>query len=170
MSTILFPATTTVVSPFGKAKTFKTPIFTVPTLTVSTVVVPNTLDHVLNDNPHAQSQVNEYIHYKFLDKWLPESFSQLLKYLKVSGGKVTVVKSKKERDGNNVDKASAADVEKMIDFIEDNILDDDRTRRILITVIEKYNIHWPDLPHNEKLVKHVIASYVKRQLNKMVEK
>lgn len=168
MNTLLLPTQTTVVSPVGKMDTYSLPYYGVPTVTVSTVISPSEIDSGLNDNPMAQVQIRDYIHYKFLDKWLFEDFSKILKYLKVNGGKVSVVKNKNERDSNDVGKSSKADNELKADFIEDNVLDKDRTRKILIKILEENTIKWYELPHNETVVKHVMGHYVKKELEKLM--
>ena len=168
MNALLIPTQTTVVSPVGNISTNRLPYFGIPTVTISTVISPSEIDSGLNDNPMAQVQIRDYIHYKFLDKWIFSDFTKLLKYLKVSGGKVSVVKNKTERDSNNVEKSSKEDNELKVDFIENKILDKDRTKKILIKILEENTIKWYELPHNETVTKHVISHYVKKELEKLM--
>jgi len=164
----VLPTSTTVLSPTGQITTYTRPYYTVPTLTVSTLILPSDIDSGLGDDPMAQLQVKEYIHYKFLDKWLYE-FPKILKYLKVNEDKVTHVSSKEERDSNNVESTSRKDNQLKADYIEENILDMDKTKKILIKILEENNFKWYNLPHNETIVKHVIGHYVKRQLDKKLK-
>ena len=122
----------------------------------------------LNTDPIAQIQVRDYIHKRFFKKWLPNDFPTLLQYLEVVDGKVNVVK-KTNKDDKNVDETSASDNEAKIEFIKDRILDKDRTRKVLTKIIEENSIKWYNLPHNENLVKHVLAHYVKDKLKEMVQ-
>lgn len=168
MSTFLLPTSTTVVSPSGYINTYSRPYFSTPTVTVSTLIMPSEIDSGLGDNPMAQQQIKEYIHYKFLDKWLYE-FPKILKYLKVTGGKVTQVASKQERDSNDIKSTSSSDNKLKADYIEDNILDMDSTRKILTKILHENNLKWYNLPHNETIVKHVMGHYVKRQLDKKLK-
>jgi hypothetical protein len=168
MNTFLLPTSTTVVSPTGQIRTYNQPYYSTPTLTVSTLIMPSDIDSGLGDDPMAQIQIKEYIHYKFLDKWLYE-FPKILKYLKVNGDKVTVVSSKTERDTNNIDTASQNENRLKADYIEDNILNMDKTRKILIRVLQENSLKWYQLPHNETVVKHVMGHFVKRQLDKKLK-
>ena len=78
MNTLLIPTQTTVVSPVGNLSTHRMPWYATPTVTISTVISPSEIDSGLNDNPMAQVQIRDYIHYKFLDKWLFADFYYFL--------------------------------------------------------------------------------------------
>jgi len=123
----------------------------------------------LNTDPIAQIQVRDYIHKRFFKKWLVNDFPKLLQYLKVVDGKVQVVKKTNKDNSNKVDETSASDNEAKIEFIKDRILDKDRTRKVLTKIIEENSIKWYNLPHNENLVKHVLAHYVKDKLKEMAQ-
>jgi hypothetical protein len=168
MNALLIPTQTTVVSPMGNLSTHRVPWFSTPTVTISTSISPSEIDSGLNDNPMAQVQIRDYIHYKFLDKWLFSDFSKLLKYLKVSRGEVSLVKNKGERDSNNIDKSSKEDNELKVDYIENRVLNKNRTKKILTKILEENAIKWYELPHNETVVKHVIGHYVKKELDKLM--
>ena len=138
-----------------------------PLLTISSYNVDSYSESGLNYDPLAQEQIRDYIHNTFFNKWLPKDFPSLLRYLKVVDGQVKIVEysSSKDKDGNKiVDETSKEDNEKKLDFIEDNILSKNSTRKVLIKVINENNIKWYNLPHNETLVKHVLAHYVKGKL------
>jgi hypothetical protein len=157
----LSPTVSTVVSPLGEIMTVP-----IPTVTVTTAHIPN-VDSGMNDNPMAQLQMRDYIHYKFLDKWLREDFYSCMSRLKISGGKVVVIKNESEIKNNDISKLSEDDLEKMADFIEHNILDKVTTKKIIIQILEESGLKWYELPTNERLVKHVMAHYVTNKLKKM---
>lgn len=140
-----------------------------PVLTMTTMDLHQNYDYEsgLHFDPAAQLQVRDYIHDKFLDDWLPDDFPGLLQFLKVVNGKVQVVKGSADKQAKKVDNTPVRDNEAKIDFIEDRILDKHRTRKILIKIIEENSIKWYDLPHNETLVKHVLAHFVQNELVKM---
>jgi hypothetical protein len=87
--------------------------------------------------------------------------------LKISGGKVVVIKNESEIKNNDISKLSEDDLEKMADFIEHNILDKVTTKKIIIQILEESGLKWYELPTNERLVKHVMAHYVTNKLKKM---
>jgi hypothetical protein len=126
------------------------------------------LESGLHYDPFAQESVRNEVHNLFLDKWLYSDFSNLLKYLKISGGKVSVVKSKAERKKNKIEDVSSSDNEKKADFIEENILDKDRTRKIIMKIISETKLRWYNIPQNYSLVKRVIARHIKKKLKKMM--
>jgi hypothetical protein len=155
------PLRGTVYSPVGTVNATHIPI-----VNNVAIVTPSQIDSGLHDNPMAQVQIIDYIHYKFLDKWLFDDFSKLLKYLKVSNNRVNVVKNKNEYKSNDVTNDSKKTNEQKADFIEDEILDKKSTKQILIKLINENSIKWYELPHNETLVKHAIKQYVKKELKK----
>jgi hypothetical protein len=126
------------------------------------------VDTGVNDSYLVQKDITKYFMYKTLDKWLYKDFSSLLKFLKVEGGKVRVVKNDEERDSNNVSNDSESDLEKKSDFIHDRILDEDSTRSILIRVLRELGYKWYDLPYKETVIKDIIKGYLKKRLKNLM--
>ena len=166
MSLLMSPTVKSLVTPTGSIITAPLPVVVAPSVTLTTMALPN-IDSGLNDNPMAQLQMREYIHYKFLDKWLREDFYACMSRLKITGGKVSVIKSDAEVKKNDISKLSEEELEMMADFVEEKILSKKTTRKIIIQILEQSNLKWYELPNNEELVKHVIAHYVSNQLKKL---
>jgi len=159
------PITSTIFAPIGTVNTPRIPI-----VNNVAIISANQIDSGLHDNPMAQMQILDYIHYKFLDKWLYNDFPKLLKYLKVNNdGVVRVVKNKNEYKNNNVDDDSKKINQRKSDFIEDEFLSKNKTRKVLIKLINENSIKWYELPHNETLVKHAIRHYIKKELKKRLQ-
>jgi len=136
---------------------------------VSTVLQPSLIDSgYFDDDPMMQSKIKNDIHYRFLDDWIYDDCKNLLRYLVVNNGVVSVVKNKSEKKNNNVEEASTEDNMRKSDFIEDNILTKETTKKILIKIIKENNIKWYNLPYNYTLVKAVMENYVKKKLKGMV--
>jgi hypothetical protein len=161
-TTYTVPQTPSVLSLFNPSSI---PILRTTSININTI--GDMYDSGLNSDPMAQLQVRDYIHKRFYKKWLPNDFPNLLKYLIVVDGSVKVVN--KQDDNNTPDSTSAKDNEAKINFIEDRILDKERTRKVLTKIINENSIKWYNLPHNENLVKHVLAHYVKDKLKEMIQ-
>lgn len=138
------------------------PVFTMTSMTKG----PDNDDHWLNDDPYAQRQVIKDLHYRFLDDWLPRDFPNILQYLKVKGKTVTLVKSKAESEKNNIDNDSSDDHEERIDYIEEHYLTLSNTKSILRKIMKENRLKWYNLPHNKTLVKHVMAHFIKKEIEK----
>ena len=63
----------------------------------SSLLVCCSVDSGISDDPFAQQQIKNDIHYKFLDKWLFEDLDNLLKYLVVEKSGVRIVKNKQDK-------------------------------------------------------------------------
>lgn len=157
--------TTPVLSPINRVASIMT-VPNVPVLTQTSIpLMHDPFESGLHYDPMAQRQIIKDVKYRFLDKWLFEDFAKLFKYLKVVNGSVKVTKG---NDNKGYESASAKDNELKADFIENNVLDIEKTRKILTKVINENSLKWYDLPHNYTLVKHVVYGHVKRALEKMM--
>jgi hypothetical protein len=126
------------------------------------------IDTGLNDSYVVQKDVTKYFMYKTLDKWIFHDFPSVLKYLVYRDGKVSLIKKLADKEGNEVSKDSEKALEAKADFIEDKILDESRTREILIRIMRELGLKWFELPYREGLVKEVMERFLKKKLKKMV--
>lgn len=106
----------------------------------------------------------------FLNEVMYDEYQILLKYMKVEGGKIRIVKDKAERDSNDISKDSSHVNELKSDFIEDNILTEKVMERILTKFVENNKTKWYRLsePNCVPVVNQVIARYVKERLKMMM--
>lgn len=124
-------------------------------------------DSGVGDNPHTQHEINKELRYKFLDKYLHEDYSDILRMLKVSNGEVKVLSSA-EAEKNDISKDTDSILEDKIDFIGNKILTFSKNKKILHSITNKNaGIKYYDLPHNTYYVKKEQAKYVKRKLKEM---
>lgn len=89
----------------------------------------------LNEDPNVRSRMVKYIYYKVLDSWLYNDLIDLLSYLKVRDGKVSLIDSVDDYKASNVDKDSDEVIEKKIEYIEKFFLH----RRFLYTYHDNVN-------------------------------
>jgi hypothetical protein len=126
------------------------------------------IDTGLNDSYVVQKDVTKYFMYKTLDKWIYQDFPSVLKYLVYRDGKVSLIKKLGDKENNEVSKDSEKALEAKADFIEEKILDESRTREILIRIMRELGLKWFELPYREGLVKEVMERFLKKKLKKMV--
>jgi hypothetical protein len=123
------------------------------------------IDSGLNDNYLAQKQVTEWLLFRMLDKWLyNDDMCHILKYLKVSGGKVSVIENANEYKSNKICSDSIEDVEKKADFLEANYLDMHTMRKLLMKLVTQLGYKWYDLLEKESLVVDVVGKYLRKKL------
>lgn len=170
----------------------KTFFFPIPSTTVSTLVpnyavvnsvlspiIPNsytssilygpkliTYDSGIGESDLATHEINHYLRYKFLDKWIFTDFSNILKLLEVKNGNVIVV-SADEAAKNDIAKDSEKNLIKKTDYIGNEILTLSKNLKILKSLIKKTKMKFYDLPHNERAVKKTQAKYIKKKLNEL---
>ncbi len=126
------------------------------------------IDTGLNDSYVVQKDVTKYFMYKTLDKWIYQDLPSVLKYLVYRDGKVSLIKKLGDKENNEVSKDSEKALEAKADFIEEKILDESRTREILIRIMRELGLKWFELPYREGLVKEVMERFLKKKLKKMV--
>ena len=136
------------------------PGFLPPHLVYSRLNTIDEYDSGISDNPMVQNQITNHLHLKFLDKWLVDDFSYLLKNFSVNNLGV-VVRNKKGATNKKLDEQ---DTNAIVDYIEDHYLSKDKTHKILKKIVVEENIKWHELPHNEGIVKRTIAHYLRRKL------
>ncbi len=127
------------------------------------------VDTGLNDSFLVQQQAIEYFMYRILDKWLyNDEMCHLLKYLKVSGGKVDYISSENDYKGNKICSDSADDVEKKVDFIHDNLLGKTEMKNLLMRIMHELGMQWYQLTMNERLIVDSAEKYLKKELKKRI--
>lgn len=133
---------------------------------VPRVLIPTVdIDSGLNDNYLAQKQVTEWLLYRVLDKWLyDDDLCHVLKYLKVTNGKVSVLSSNDNPKDNKICQDTVEDVEKKADFIEEQYLNMNTMRKLLMKIVQQLNYKWYDLLEKESLVVEVVGKYLRRKL------
>lgn len=113
--------------------------------------LPAPLD--LNKDLRVHRQVTKYFRYKTLDKWLYENMSDILDYFKVSGDNVDIVKSLSEVGKQS---HSTQDIEKIIAYIEKNVLTEETMSRIIHHFVKNSQVNWYDMHKNEIFVIDII--------------
>jgi hypothetical protein len=153
-----FKTVNTVVSPILDLK----PVSTVTTFTSYRPYSAFEYDSI-SDNPVALDMTNKELRYKFLDKWIHDHHTDILKMMKIVNNYVVVI-SDKEADSNDISKDTEKDYEQKIDFIGNNILTRDKNKKILFKICSKNRLKIFDLPHNEHIVRKAQSRYVKSKL------
>lgn len=153
-------STLSTLSSIGQLSPYSPVLSTVVTPVVgpvgATVIIPGPyqlpapLD--LNKDSRIHKQVTKYFRYKILDKWLYEEMSDILGYFKVSGENVELIKNISDVGKQN---HSDQDVEKIINYMEKNILTEDTTSRIIHHFVKSAKANWYDLHKNEYFVKDI---------------
>jgi hypothetical protein len=140
---------------------------------VANVLYPSYVSAVVdsehNDNRFTQKQMVKYLLYRILDKWMyTDEMNDLFKFIKVSGGNVTVVKSENEYKTNDISKDDDNIAQKKVDFIEKEYLSEEQMRKILIKIIDELNYKWYSLPRYEKTIVGAVHRYLKKQLREKI--
>ena len=122
-------------------------------------------DH--HDNYFTQKQMTEWLRYRILDKWLySDEMSDILKYLKVNGDSVNIVKTEKEMNENDIGKDTESIVDKKVKFIEDNYLTVSQMRALLIKIMEELGYRWYNLYSHEKVIIQACARLLRQIMKK----
>lgn len=137
---------------------------------VVTPIYDEDIDTGLNQGYLAQKQMVQEILHLTLDKWLYKDMCYLLKYLKITDGKVDYISSLDEYKENKICEDSTSNVQLKADFIEENILDEEKMRKLLKKIINELGYKWYDLISRRRaVVKDTIETYLKSHLKKGVE-
>ena len=124
----------------------------------------------VGSNPYAQRQMAEYLTNRFLDKWIYEDdYKSILKYLKSTDGKISLVESESEYTNNSIKNDTISVLESKVDYINDNYFDIQVARRIITKIIEGSGniLKWYNLSHRteEEIVMREFKKYLKRKLS-----
>jgi hypothetical protein len=127
---------------------------------------PDLYSSNVSQSPLVRRQIARDLRYKFLDKWLWEESSYLLKYLKVKNGVATSIKNKDELKKNNVSKDNQNEIEVKADYIGDVILTESKAVKLLDLLSTESGVAYADLPHYQKLVRENFERYVEEKFGK----
>lgn len=122
----------------------------------------------VGDNYFAQKQIHMDLYKKFFKKWLLKYYSDYLGYLKFANDKISIINTNEEYNKNK--NASASEIEQKIDYIKENILTKEKTKKILSKIVKKKKMKWYNLPYNEKMVRKIFSKYLKKKLTKAFKK
>jgi len=134
------------------------------TYTNPAVVIPY---ENLNKNPDVINRLTKYFYYKTLDKWLYDELDGLLRYLKMSNGKIHVIKSENDRDKENI---SQEEADKKVKFIEDEIFSKDDMYDILMKIQQETDIELIKMSKQEFIIQGYVKKFLKREFQKMMAK
>jgi hypothetical protein len=127
------------------------------------------VDTGMNDNFFNQQKMTKYILWRVLDHHVFHDLSPVLKYLKVGdSGTVTLIKSLSEADTNDISKDSTKMIEQKADYIEKNILNQDKMRSLLKKIVNELGYRWYNLPKYEPVVVEVVGKYLRRKFKEMI--
>ena len=122
----------------------------------------------LNADPQIHKQLTKYFYYKVLDKWIYDDLLSLLSMLTINDDTVSLVKKLDDVKTNTVLKNSQEEIDKKIDFLEDNILTKEMVQKILYKFVSDTNINWYDLTKYEGAVREVIGKTLKSKMRRMI--
>jgi hypothetical protein len=127
------------------------------------------IDSGLHDNYLAQKQMTEYLYDRILNKWLyKDELSYLLRYLKIENEVVSVVKSTEEAMKNKLSSNTRKDIEKKADFIEDNILSENKFKKLLIKICQRLGYKYYDLADKEAIVVEMAGRNIKKKIKQIM--
>ena len=121
----------------------------------------------LNKDPEIINRLTKYFYYKTLDKWLYEELDGLLRYLKVSNGKVNEIKNESDKDKENI---SQEEADKKVKFIEDEILSKDDMYDILMKIQQETDIELIKMSKQEFIIQGYVKKFLKREFQKIMGK
>lgn len=145
----------------------------IPVVSVPTVSVPLRPDLDLNRDYNLHRMMIKYFYYKTLDKWLKKSsdLMYILGYLKIDNGIVKLLDNINDYNPNSVDKDNQDDIEKKVDYIENNILSKDDVEHILKKYVNETSTNWFDLQDKSTyFIKELIGKFIKNKLVKLIKK
>ena len=143
--------------------------YTITTSLVPPVVAPinNQVQYLnVNNDPELIRKVSKYFFEKTMNAWMYSDFEDLLTYLVVKNGKVSVVSNKKELENNKRD-TDMKSIELKVNFITDHVM----TKYDMKSFLKKYALKsgldlWK-LKENKSYVKKSIYKKIKNKLEKL---
>lgn len=130
--------------------------------------IPFNVDTGLNGNYAAQKQMTRYLMYRILDKYLYDDLSYLLKFMRIDGNTVSLVKSLAEYESNDVSKDTTQMIELKADFLEKNYLTEEKMRALLTKIVVELGYKWYNLTKYESVVCEVVGRHLKKEFKKML--
>lgn len=126
----------------------------------------------ISGHPRVVARTTKYFYYKTLDKWLKrdeDGMKHLLNYLSVDKkGNIELIKSLDKMDQNAYLKDSKDDVERKVKYIEENVLSQEKLKKVLLKYSQDTGISMYNLFEIEKFVRTVIANHLKSRLKKKI--
>lgn len=123
----------------------------------------------IDTNPEVRRKMAKYYYDMVRDKWLLDELNDVLNYVVVRDGKVSLIKNLSEYSPNNISKDTDDIAEKKVDFIEKELF----TRNSLIEVLNKFTnetkTKWVDLPKNEYYLREMVKEYIIRKIRKQLK-
>ena len=117
----------------------------------------------LNADPRIHKRMVKYIRFKALDNWLADDISEVLGYLKINGGKVSVIKKMSEFN------ESDRNIEYKINFIERNILTHEMVYKIASRFVLETNTNWYDIPKYDYHLKRIVKKALRKKFEKLIK-
>jgi uncharacterized membrane-anchored protein YjiN (DUF445 family) len=127
----------------------------------------NSLGSQIKDDENIIKTITKYYYYKIVDKWFYKDFMPLLAFI-TNDENHKIVKNIKEFN-SNLDKLlneSDKEIEKKIDFIEENLLSKNMVRHIIKKFVKKRHINWSSLNKYENDLQKKFFKYIKNKLEK----
>lgn len=124
-----------------------------------------------------QKKKHNYLHYLFLDKWLLDDYSKLLKYLVYdkADDMIRLLRDDTKIAENDIKKDTPEIIDKKVSFIEGNIFTKQKSKELILRVLHEERIPVNLLPLYIKnshefmhKIKHTFGHYVKNMLKHMI--
>jgi hypothetical protein len=124
----------------------------------------------LNKDKSVQKVITKYFYYKIIDKWLYNELLQLLAYLEIDDGKVSLIKNLSDYNVGKLARDTDRDIEKKIGYMEDILITKDMVKHVLKKIIRENNLNWYDLYKKESDVIKVFKDYISDKLEDAIDK
>lgn len=122
----------------------------------------------MNADPKVHKQMTKYFYYKMLDKWLYKDSLAILSLLQINKGNVSLIKDLDKYNADDVLKDSNDDVEKKIDFLEDNLFTQNMVQNTLHKFVGDTNINWYDMTKYEGPIREILSKTLKSKLKRSI--
>jgi hypothetical protein len=124
----------------------------------------------LNADPEVQSRISKYIYYKVLDKYLYDDMSDILNYMVVKNGEVSLIKKLDDHKITTVDNDSDKNKDLKVAFIEKNVLSKKIVKNLLHKFVAETGTNWYDIPKKTFYVKQMIHKALKKIIKSEISK
>jgi len=124
----------------------------------------------LNKDKNVQKTFSKYYFYKILEKWIYKELLPLLAFVDLTSGKPQLIKSLADFDIPKLAKNSEEDIQKKINYMENNIITKDMVRHVLKKICLENHINWYDLNKHEKKIKKIFYNYLLNKLTEAISK
>lgn len=136
----------------------RNPTVILPAVAIHPSIHPSYLD--LNKDEKIRNRLTKYYLYKTLDKWLWSDMKDIIDNFVLKDNIVNIVKTPVKQN------LTEPEIEKKIDYIENNILNYKKMYKILKHLIHKEeNLSWVSLPKNEYIIKKTVKKYLLKKIN-----